>query len=206
VLRSLQRFLLKRKLGPPVVVVSGLPRSGTSMLMNMLSAGGLELVTDRVRTADEDNPKGYFEDERVKALAETPDKTWLRDARGKVVKIISFLLKELPDDCYYQVIFMRRDLGEVVASQNKMLDRRGETGGGTDDQKMMELYRGHLRKVDVLLEDRPNFERLDVEYREVLDDPRGHAKRIVRFLGSRLDVERMVQAVDPRLYRNRASA
>jgi len=174
--------------------------------MNMLRAGGLEVVTDQVRTADEDNPKGYFEDERVKALDRATDKSWLLSARGKVVKIISFLLKDLPDDCRYQVIFMQRDLDEVVASQNKMLVRRGETGGDTDDERMKQLYRNHLRKVEVLLSGKPNFERLDVHYRQVLENPREHAERITRFLGRDLDRERMAAAVDPSLYRNRASA
>ena len=112
--------------GPPIVVVSGLPRSGTSMAMKMLEAGGLSVVTDGLRAADEDNPKGYYEDERVKDLHQAADKAWLRDARGKVVKIISFLLKSLPAENNYQVLFMHRNLREIVSSQNKMLVRRGE--------------------------------------------------------------------------------
>jgi hypothetical protein len=203
---SLRRFFAKHRLGEAVVVVSGLPRSGTSMLMNMLRAGGLEIVTDEARTADEDNPRGYFEDERVKALDRSSDKGWLRDARGKVVKIISFLLKDLPDDCRYQVLFMHRDLDEVLASQNKMLERRGESGGDTDDERMKQLYRTHLRKVELLLAGNPNFERLDVHYRQVLAAPREEAERIARFLGRDLDRERMATAVEPALYRNRAGA
>ena len=112
--------------GPPIVVVSGLPRSGTSMAMKMLEAGGLAVVTDNVRAADDDNPRGYYEDERVKDLARDANRAWLRDARGKAIKIISFLLKDLPPDNNYKVLFMERDLGEVLASQQKMLDHRGE--------------------------------------------------------------------------------
>ena len=160
---------LRNKLGPPVIIVSGLPRSGTSMMMKMLSAGDLELVTDHLRTADEDNPKGYFEYERVKELDKTEDKTWVREHRGKVLKVISFLLTDLPHDNYYKVIFMRRDLHEIIASQNKMLVRRNETGGDTDDEKMIDLYQKHLRKIEVMLEDRPNIERIDVSYKEVLE-------------------------------------
>lgn len=189
--------------GQPVVVVSGLPRSGTSMAMKMLAAGGLEVVADGLRTADEDNPKGYFEDERVKALAETADKQWLRNARGKAIKIISYLLKELPRQNNYRVIFVRRDLREVLASQAKMLARRGETTETSDD-KMIELYENHLWRVDYLFRHAPHLERLDVAYAAAVTDPRREAERVNAFLGGRLDVERMAAAVDPALYRNRA--
>ncbi len=118
--------------GPPIVVVSGLPRSGTSMAMKMLEAGGLAIVTDNVRAADDDNPRGYYEDERVKDLARDANREWLRDARGKAIKIISFLLKDLPPDNNYKVLFMERDLGEVLASQQKMLDHRGEDSATED--------------------------------------------------------------------------
>ena len=110
--------------GEPVVVVSGLPRSGTSMLMAMLEAGGLPLLTDAKRHADPDNPRGYFEMESVKSLGEQQDKAWVRNARGKGLKVISYLLKELPDDNAYRVLFARRDLAEVIRSQNVMLERQ----------------------------------------------------------------------------------
>ena len=204
-LAQLQRLYLRRKLGPPVIVVSGLPRSGTSMMVGILGAAGLEIGTDRQRSADEDNPRGYFELERIKDLDRAPDKAWLREYKGKVVKIISFLLKDLPDDLYYQTIFMCRDLGEVVASQNKMLVRRGEAAGSdADDERAIGLYRQHLRKVELLLAERANFARLDVDHRAVLADPRTEARRVGRFLGRALDVEKMAAAVDERLYRNRA--
>ena len=197
---------LRRKLGPPVIVVSGLPRSGTSMMMNMLRAAGLEVATDEVRTADLDNPKGYFEDERVKQLDKTDDTSWLRQCRGRVVKIISFLLKDLPADNYYKVIFMRRDLEEVIASQNKMLLHRDESRGTRDDdEKMIQRYQMHLRKTEFLLEEERHFDHIDVLYREALDQPREHAQRISRFLRMRLDAGKMAQAVDRSLYRNRAA-
>jgi len=201
-LASLRAFFLKRKLGPPVIVVSGLPRSGTSMMMKMLDAAKLNLVTDNIRTADEDNPKGYFEDERVKELDKAQNKTWVRDCKGKVIKVISFLLKDLPDDSAYKVIFMRRNLEEVIASQNKMLDRRGEERG-SDDGKMIGLYETHLRKLEFLVRDRPNFEFLDVDYKQALENPRDHARKVHRFLGMPLDLERMTEVADPALYRNR---
>ncbi|MBZ0112064.1 MAG: sulfotransferase [Thermoanaerobaculia bacterium] len=189
--------------GEPVVVVSGLPRSGTSMAMKMLAAGGLETVVDGIRTADEDNPRGYFEDERVKALGESDDKSWLRQSRGRAIKVISYLLKDLPATHNYRVIFLRRNLGEVLASQGKMLERRAEDGGASDEQ-MIEIYESHLWRVDYLFKHAAHLERLDVAYAEVVADPRRQAERINTFLGGRLDVEKMIEAVDPQLYRNRA--
>ncbi len=191
------------RFGEPVVVVSGLPRSGTSMAMRMLEAGGVPMVADGVRSADEDNPRGYFEDERVKDLAQMQDKGWVKAARGRAIKVISQLLKELPARNNYRVLFMRRHLDEVLASQHKMLERRGEASS-TDDGRMLELYRSHLEKVEIMLRLRPEFEVLFVDYRSAIDSPRDEAERIDRFLGGGLDVGRMASVVEAQLYRNRA--
>jgi hypothetical protein len=188
--------------GKSIVVVSGLPRSGTSMLMKMLEAGGLPVVTDGLRSADEDNPKGYYEDERVKDLHQAGDKAWLRDARGKVVKIISFLLKSLPADNNYQVLFMHRNLREIVASQNKMLVRRGERND-TTDERAVALLEEQVRDARFFLR-RPQFEVLEMNYGEILQGGRPQAQRITEFLGRPLDVEKMAQVVDVQLYRNRS--
>jgi len=199
----IRRLWRRLRYGEPVVLVSGLPRSGTSMAMKMLAAGGLEVVADGIRSADEDNPRGYFEDERVKALAESADKGWLRRARGRAVKVISYLLKDLPHDNNYQVIFLRRDLTEVLASQGKMLERRSEENGISDAQ-MIEIFEGHLWRVDYLFKHSAHLERLELLYSDVIAEPRRAAERMNAFLGGRLDVEKMVAAVDPQLYRNRA--
>ena len=199
----LHRLWRRLRYGAPVVLVSGLPRSGTSMAMKMLAAGGLEVVSDGIRAAAEDNPRGSFEDERVKALGESQDKGWLRRARGRAIKVISYLLKDLPADNNYQVIFLRRDLREVLASQTKMLERRSEEGGA-DDAQMLEIFESHLWRVDYLFKHAAHFERLDLRYAEVVAEPRRAAERINAFLGGRLDVDKMVAAVDPQLYRNRA--
>ena len=199
----LGKLVRRIRSGAPVIVVSGLPRSGTSMTMKMLEAGGLQPVTDQVRSADEDNPRGYFEDERVKDLAQMEDRSWLRAARGKVIKVISSLLQHLPDDNSYKVIFMRRNLHEVLASQAKMLDRRGEAPQATDEE-LIKLFESHLERVEFQLRFRPWFDVLFVDHRSVLQDPAGAARRINEFLGGRLDERRMAEAVDPNLYRNRA--
>lgn len=191
--------------GEPVVIVSGLPRSGTSMAMKMLDAGGMSQMVDGIRTADLDNPKGYYEDERVKDLHKMEDKRWVKDARGKALKVISFLLKDLPDENQYKIIFMRRHLDEVLASQNKMLDHRKESNE-TPDEDMKKIYTDHLKQVDALVRRRPNMEILYLDYRGVIDDPRGSAKKVFDFLGGVLDLEKMSTVADPKLYRNRADA
>ena len=195
VLRALRR-------GKPIVVVSGLPRSGTSMAMRMLEAGGVPILTDRVRKADSSNPHGYFELEAVKHLGKPSDLSWLDGARGKAVKIVSSLLTWLPETYDYRVIFMRRDLSEVVASQDTMLVVRGEQAG-SDVERMQTLYAQHLADVERFLAKRRCFTTLYVDHRRVLEQPRDEAARIADFIGGRLDVDAMARAVDPRLYRNR---
>jgi hypothetical protein len=201
----LHKFYRRLRYGQPIIVVSGLPRSGTSMAMKMLEAGGLPLLLDGVRSADEDNPKGYFEFERVKDMASEQDWSWLDDIRGQGVKIISYLLKELPPNRNYKVLLMRRDLEEILASQSKMLDRRGESTA-TDDRRMVELFEADLWKTSYLLKHNPQFEALEIYYRDVLTNPLEQAQRIKDFLEVEMPVEQMAQVVDPDLYRNRAEA
>jgi hypothetical protein len=201
----LGRVLRRLRYGRPIVVVSGLPRSGTSMAMKMLQAGGIEVVTDGVRQADESNPKGYFELEAVKELEKAADTAWLKNARGKAVKIISFLLPFLPEEHDYRVIFMQRDLDEVLASQNQMLVKRGEAPGTPEhDAQLRQHYEQHLAKLDRLLLRRSCFSVLKVEYRSALERPHEEARRINEFVGGYLDVARMATVGDPALYRNRS--
>lgn len=184
------------------MVVSGLPRSGTSMAMQMLTAGGYPVITDGVRAADEDNPKGYYEEESVKDLHQDGvDHSWVRGTRGKAVKIISFLLRYLPQDNNYKIIFMRRDLGEVLASQNKMLERRGEQNDVTDEQ-MLALWKDHLWKVNYQLKRAPHMEFIEVVYSDAVNDPMKEVTRIRDFVGRDLNLNEMAAVVDSSLYRN----
>lgn len=201
-----ESLLRRLRVGEPLVVVSGLPRSGTSMAMKMLEAGGLSILTDSIRTADDSNPKGYYEFEPVKELDKKGDLAWLPGARGKAVKIISFLLTYLPDSYDYRVIFMHRDLDEVIASQNKMLIERGERPDTTADDRMKDIYLEHLKKVERFLSNRRCFTCLPVHYRDVVEQPAAQARRIDEFLGRRLDVDRMAMVADRDLYRNRGRA
>ncbi len=195
-------FLRKLKYGDDVIVVSGLPRSGTSMMMKMLDAAALSIMSDNERAADEDNPKGYFEYARVKDLKDEADKSWVREARGQVLKVISHLLETLPDENFYRVILVRRDFAEIIASQNKMLERRGEENQ-VADSTVKEAYIRHLVDIRYMVRRRPNFEMIEVQFMQAMEAPRIFATDVNKFLGGNLDVESMMAVVDLELYRNR---
>jgi len=188
----------RRRAGEPLVIVSGLPRSGTSMMMRMLEAGGLPIM------ADLDNPKGYFEHERIKDLERETDKSYLRAGRGQALKVISFLIPHLPDENDYRVVFMRRDLDEVLSSQDKMIQRLGTRDAAAEREAMKEAYRNDIVRTRLLCRKRPNFELIEIQYRATVEDPAATARRVNEFLGGRLDEAAMRQAVDESLYRNRA--
>lgn len=193
---------LKNIISPEITVVSGLPRSGTSMMMKMLEAGGIPPLQDNIRTADEDNPKGYYEFERVKKLPK--DTAWLPEAKGKAVKIIALLLTKLPLKGYrYKVLFMRRDIEEILASQKRMLVRRGEATDKVSDEEMITTYHRHLSEVLSFLDANPCFTVFFVNYNDLMRDPADWIPRINAFVGGKLDEEAMKAVVDPNLYRNR---
>lgn len=187
---------------PFVMIVSGLPRSGTSMMMRAIHAGGIEAMTDHIRTADDDNPKGYFEFEPVKKTKE--DASWLYNAGGKVVKMVYRLLYDLPSKYQYRVVFMQRDLSEVLASQKKMLKRSGKSGSVISDEQMAMLFQAELDKCQAWLPTQPNFSVLYVNYREMIKNPDAECRRINDFLDGGLNTEAMINTIDPALYRNRA--
>jgi hypothetical protein len=199
--------LLRRlRYGRPIVVVSGLPRSGTSMMMRMLEAGGVVPLVDGVRPADASNPRGYFEFEPVKGLDQGGDLSWLPSARGKAVKIISFLLTWLPEDHNYAVIFMHRHPDELIASQQAMLRARGEAVDDGDAERSREVFTAHLAQVERFLAGRACFRTLPVQYGDVLAAPDAAAARVAAFLNRRLDTTAMARSVERQLYRNRAGA
>lgn len=182
-----------------VIIVSGLPRSGTSLMMQMLDNGGLAVVTDGIRTADTDNPKGYYEFERVKSVKR--DASWLPETRGKAFKMISQLLYDLPSSERYRIIFMERDFDEMLASQEKMLERLGKPAAPRD--QIERAYTVHLNRLHEWLARQANIELLRISYNELLAQPVEHAQRVRQFLGDNVDIERMASTVDPSLYRNR---
>lgn len=184
-----------------ITVVSGLPRSGTSLMMQMLEAGGLEVMTDQQRAADDDNPRGYYELESVKRLRK--DNTWVSDAQGKVIKVIHLLLKELPETFEYRIVFMRRHIEEVLSSQAKMLERQGTKGASLEPGKLAAIFQKQLDELDAWLAQRPQFRVFDVKYHELIAEPQPIARQINAFLGGDLDEQAMVDVVDPSLYRQR---
>jgi hypothetical protein len=185
----------------PIIIVSGLPRSGTSLMMQMLDQGGVEVVTDQQRTADIDNPRGYYELEKVKRIKQ--DASWLPEARGKAFKMVSQLLYDLPASERYAILFMERDLDEVLVSQEKMLRRLGRPAAQREEMKR--AFTLHLERLHAWLGQQHHMEVNRVRYHDLVEQPREQAERINQFLGGRADVDRMVQAVDASLYRNRAT-
>jgi hypothetical protein len=197
---------LKKLLGrskQSVVIVSGLPRSGTSMVMRMLEVGGVPVLVDGIRRPNADNPKGYYEFERVKKLPEG-DVAWLQDAEGKVVKIIAALLMHLPATHTYQVLFMRRRMEEILASQKQMLVRRQEDVGAVSDEEMAQLFDKHLAQIYGWLARQPNLTYMDVDYNQLLVDPMPVLTAMQGFLNRSLDLAAMAAVVDASLYRQRA--
>lgn len=187
-----------------ITVVSGLPRSGTSMMMRMLEGGGMEVLTDGIRRADDDNPRGYYELERVKRLQE--DSSWLREARGKALKVISRLLYYLPPEERYKVIFMRRPMDEILASQRRMLERSGRAPDAVADERAAAAFEKHLAQVEEWLEGQRHMEVLYVRYNDVLAKPREWSQVVNTFLGGFLDPHGMASAVEASLYRQRRQA
>ena len=186
-----------------ITIVSGLPRSGTSLMMQMLVAGGMAPLSDGERRADTDNPRGYLEWERIKTLPDDP--ACIAEAEGKVVKVISRLLLSLPAGHEYQIVLMQRPLPEVLASQDQMLRRRGTYKEGANPAAIATAFEKHLREVYAWIDGKPYVKALRIEYHDVLSSPRDVGQRVAEFLGARLDLEAMAQQVDSSLYRNRAS-
>lgn len=185
-----------------VVVVSGLPRSGTSLMMAMLARGGIAPLTDELRNADEDNPRGYYEFEPVKQLRNgTTD--WLPRAQGKAVKVIAFLLEFLPPGYAYDVVLMRRALPEVIASQREMLIRRGEDPEKVSAAEMAEIFERHLASVKTWLNEQRHMRVIEVDYNRLLENPQPEVTRLALFLEGRVDAAAMLAGIDRSLYRQR---
>ena len=187
----------------PITIVSGIPRSGTSLMMQMLGAGGMPLLTDDQRPPDSDNPRGYFEFDRAKRLR--TDQSWVNQAAGSAVKVIHFLLPELPinDRLVYRVIFMRRPIDEILASQQAMLDRLGKPTA--NHAVLRQAYESQLRSAEQWMTSHSSVRALNIDYRQVIDRPREVSAEVCAFLGLSLNLEAMAAAVDPKLHRQRSS-
>lgn len=198
------KYLLKKifariKKQSTIVIVSGLPRCGTSMMMQMLEAGGISTVTDHLRKADEENPRGYYEFEKVKDITE--DTSWLENCNGKAIKMVSALLCYLPKSKKYKIIFMDRNMEEMLVSQDSMLKRLKGKGIDISHDEMVKKLEKHLWKVKGWLAHQSNMEVIYINYNEVIQNPQGNARIVHRFLGCSLDVDKMLRVVDGSLYR-----
>jgi predicted AlkP superfamily phosphohydrolase/phosphomutase/tetratricopeptide (TPR) repeat protein len=185
-----------------ITIVSGLPRSGTSLMMQLLVAAGRQALTDSKRAADQDNPLGYFEFEKAIELAK--DTSWLQQARGKVVKIVAQLLPHLPSNEHYHIIFMERDLTEVIASQKTMLARQSRRGAELDEQKLRHTYTSQLNRVHTQLARRPEVRMLTVSYSDLVADPMTQVSALAEFLRAPFDSQAAANAVRPDLHRQKS--
>ncbi|MBC2715097.1 MAG: sulfotransferase family protein [Desulfobacteraceae bacterium] len=184
-----------------ITIVSGLPRSGTSMMMQILEAGGIPILTDNIRKLDEDNPKGYYEFEPVKKTKDDP--SWVPEAQGKAVKIIYRLIQDLPDGYEYRVLFMQRKMDEVLASQKAMLQRSGKQGATVGDDKLAKLFERQLNEFQAWIRGKQNFSILTINYHDMIHSPQSLCQKVNSFLGEVLDMASAASIVDPTLYRNR---
>lgn len=180
-------------------MVSGVPRSGTSLVMQMLAAGGFSVLEDETRPPDDHNPRGYLEYTPVKALRR--DTSWLPEARGRAVKVVHALVCVLPEGFDYRLVLVRRDLHEVVASQEAMLPQPLEDGLGAD--RLVEIFAAQLAELDAWLAGRPHFRLLRLEHAALLSDPRAASEQLAGFLDGGLDAAAMAAAVDPALHRQK---
>lgn len=185
----------------PIIVVSGLPRSGTSMMMQMLAAGGIATLTDDDRPPDESNPRGYFEFGPVKKLGKQND--WVDDAGGKAVKIVAQLLPKMPHKHEKRIIFMSRPLGEIIGSQSQMLERLGRKGGAISSRQLAATYKKQVDSLSRSLPQRNGLAAITIDYAHCIADPQSAARRVNLFLGGSLDEQAMAAAIDASLYRAR---
>lgn len=188
----------------PVIVVSGLPRTGTSLMMTMLKAGGIPPATDGIRQADEDNPLGYYELEAVKSLAEG-NIQWLTETVGKAVKIVTAHLPHLPQGHDYKIIIMERLMPEVMASQRILSERRGKNQEAVDEVSLADQYRQHLEQTFQWMENAKNVDFIRVSYNQLVANPSPLIEKVNDFLGGSLDTKSMMTVIDPSLYRQRMS-
>lgn len=197
----------EKKSGKTFILVSGLPRSGTSLMMQMLQAGGVQTVTDGERLADIDNPRGYYEWEAIKQIAKKPELLDEEGLDGRAIKCISMLLRSLPLKHNYNVILMIRPIEEIVASQRKMVERLGTKGAELDDEQLQRGLNTHRNEIRNWLKRAPHMKFIEIDYPQLISDPLPQVSRIVEFLGAdRLpNSAGMAEVIDPALYRKKSA-
>lgn len=196
-----QKFI-KDQIKGEIIIVSGLPRSGTSMMMQIMDNGGYDVLTDKLREADNNNPKGYYEYEPVKKLM--VDKSWLPEAKGKTIKIIAQLLPFLPSNFDYKIIFMQREMSEVLQSQQIMLGKEKDVKSRAFPTGLNDAFQKQLKKVEAWIDSQPNVQQLNINYSNVIANPEEEIDNIISFIGKEGDKDAMMKVIDKDLYRNRS--
>jgi len=186
-----------------ITIVSGLPRSGTSLMMQMLEKGGMDILTDGHRKPDENNTRGYFEVEKVKTLQK--DNSWLNEAEGKAVKIIVQLLPFVSPDFDYSVIYMIRPVEEILRSQTRIISNLYKEKKTLAPEILEKTFAKQVRRVQQWMEAHPRIQTLYIFYPEVLHHPLNQARTIQQFLGLELDVKSMASAVDASMWHQKSN-
>ena len=187
-----------------ITIVSGLPRSGTSMMMQILKNGGISLLVDDIRQADSNNKKGYFEYEKVKSIKR--DKTWFKEAEDKAIKIVSIHLTELPDEFNYKIIFMERDMHEIISSQNKMIKNLGNTAATFQNNSkiLSQIFTKQIENIKSSISSKNNIEIIYINYNETIKSPENNCIKIKNFLNDEnIDLSKMIDSIDNNLYREK---
>lgn len=185
-----------------ITIVSGLPRSGTSLMMQMLERGGMNILTDSFRKADNDNLRGYYEYEKVKSLQK--DNSWMGEAEDRAVKIIVQLLRFIHPDHDYSVIFMVRPIKEIISSQSKMLENLGQQGADLSLELLEKTFSRQVDRAQKWLSVNKKIHTIYMYYPEILNQPEDQAAKIKEFLGIELDTLSMASAVDISLWHQRS--
>ena len=184
-----------------IIVVTGLPRAGTSLIMQILQSMGIELFTDNKRSPDKSNPKGYFEHELVKSIEK--DSSWIKNVKGKAIKIVSPLLLYLPINYSYKIIFMNRDLDEIVQSQENMLLMKGVKKSQIEPEWLKQIFAKDLKHARTWIQELPNSESLGLSHSILLKNPELELEKIKKFLNINVDLKNAINVIDKKLYRAR---
>lgn len=184
-----------------IIIVSGLPRSGTSMMMQLLEAGGMQIFTDNLRAADDNNKKGYYEHEAVKIIHK--DISWMKNAVGKTIKIVSHLLPNLPLRYKYKIIYMERDLNEVITSQNKMLQNLGKLPQNATHFNIETSFKQNDEKIKNWMSEKRNIDVIFMDYNKIVENAEEYIGRLNNFFSGKLNTQNMMNVIDKNLYRSK---
>lgn len=195
-----------------ITIISGLPRSGTSLMMQIVEAAGLSIFTDGKRLADDSNQRGYYEHDRISGLLQQSDRSWLAATRGQALKIVAPLLSALPlrfkpdqegaqprKAPSYRILFMERDIREILASQSAMLQRLGKKPPQGD---LAKAYQQQVTNAACWIQQH-QIPTLGIDYHDLVHGSDDLLRKIAAFLGTPDKLAEMQAVIDPRMHRAR---